>query len=166
MTIRKPAAVGVVAASLAVGGLAGATLFAPQLTGAQEDTTAEDTPAETTEDAPAEDRAGPKERMGERLDRLAELVGVTGEELRDALRGGQSIAEVAEANGVDPQTVIDELTEQARARIEERLAELPDRIEDFVNGEFEGRGPGPGGPAGRGPFGHHPRPGEAPEAGD
>ena len=161
MTIRKPAAVGVVAASLALGGVAGATLFAPQLSGAQEDTT-----TEATEDAAAGDRVGPKERMGARLDRLAELLGVTGDELRDALRDGQSIAEVAEANGVDPQMVIDELTEQARARIEERLAELPTRIEEFVNGEFEGRGPGPGGPGGRGPFGHHPRPGEAAESGD
>jgi hypothetical protein len=166
MTIRKPAAVGVVAASLAVGGLAGATLFAPQFSGAQEDTTTEDTPVEATEDAPAEDRAGPKERMGGRLENLAGLLGVTGDELRDALRDGQSIAEVAEANGVDPQTVIDELTEQARARIEEKLAELPTRIEDFVNGEFEGRGPGFGGPGGRGPFGQHPHPGEATESGD
>ena len=159
MPIRTSVAAGVVVAALTVGG---ATVIAPALSSAQEDdstTTSDTTEAPTTTEAPG--KHAPRGHAGPRLDALAELLGITREELFQALRDGQSIAEVAQANGVDPQTVIDELTAQARARIEEQLAELPARIEDFVNGEFER--PGPRGP--HGPFGDRHGPGhDAPEA--
>ena len=59
---------------------------------------------------------------------IAEALGIDVETLRDELRSGATIAEIAEANGVDPQVVIDalvaEYTERVTAWIEgEQLAE-------------------------------------------
>jgi hypothetical protein len=56
--------------------------------------------------------------------RAARSIGVPTTELRTALDQGQSIADVATANGVDPNTVIDDL-----------LAGTTERITAFVNGE-------------------------------
>jgi uncharacterized protein YidB (DUF937 family) len=51
---------------------------------------------------------------------MAEALGMTTEELQDALQDGQSVAEVAEAQGVDLDTVVDAVL----AEIEERLDTL------------------------------------------
>ena len=117
---------------------------------------------------------------GEKLETLAETLGTDAESLRQALRDGQSIAEIAEANGVDPQTVIDSMVAEATERIDQGVADgridtaeadeikagLAERITARVNGErpegFEGRGgfgPGRGfGPGGSGPGGFGERP--------
>jgi polyhydroxyalkanoate synthesis regulator phasin len=70
----------------------------------------------------------------------ADAIGIDEEALRDALRDGQTIAEVAAANGVDAQTVIDamvaaaqERVDEAMANADERLADLEERITDLVN---------------------------------
>ena len=77
----------------------------------------------------------------------ASTIGISPAELRDAVKGGQSVAEVAQANGVDPQMVVDavvadldakldtavtdgKLTQERADRISERL---PARIEKLVN---------------------------------
>ena len=60
--------------------------------------------------------------MGHKLATAAEALGMTEDELRTAIEGGQTIAEVAAAEGVDLQTVIDAL-----------VAEATERITDFVN---------------------------------
>ena len=84
----------------------------------------------------------------------AELLGIDVETLRDELRAGSSIADIAVANDVDPQTVIDalvaeaaghidlmvedgRLTDDEAATMQERLTE---RITARVNGERPGRG--------------------------
>jgi uncharacterized protein YidB (DUF937 family) len=81
------------------------------------------------------------------LDTAAEAIGITEDELRAGLEDGQTIAEVAEANGVDVQTVIDALVAEATARIDEEVAEgdldqetadeikadLAEHLTDFVN---------------------------------
>ena len=78
---------------------------------------------------------------------VAGLLGIDVEALREALRSGQTIAEIAEANGVDPQTVIDALVDEASEHLElavengrltedeaaERLAEITERITERVN---------------------------------
>ena len=78
---------------------------------------------------------------------VADLLGVTPEELRDALRDGQSIADVAAANGVDVQTVIDALVAEAETHhdqavtdgrltqdeADERLADITERVTEMVN---------------------------------
>lgn len=77
---------------------------------------------------------GRHERQGRRaehrqasLETAASVIGVTADELKTALQSGQSIADVATANGVDPQAVIDALVTEASAN-------LTQRITDMVNG--------------------------------
>lgn len=111
-----------------------------------------------------DDRGGPG--FGAGLDAAAEAIGISEDDLDTALRDGQTIAEVAEANGVDVQVVIDALVTEATARLDEaaqegridaaeadeRTADLTERITDLVNGEgLPGRpfgGPRSGGPGG------------------
>jgi polyhydroxyalkanoate synthesis regulator phasin len=78
---------------------------------------------------------------------LAELLGLEAAEIRTALEGGSTIAELAEANGIEVQTVIDGLVAAANLRIDEAVAdghltedeaatkraELVTRITDSVN---------------------------------
>lgn len=100
---------------------------------------------------------------GQGLEVVAEAIGIDSDALREALQSGQTIAEVAEANGVDPQVVVDamvanisekldEAVESGRLTQEEadeRKADAPERAEARVNGERpergDRRGPGPGG---------------------
>lgn len=84
----------------------------------------------------------------------ADLLGIDVETLRDQLRAGESIADIAEANEIDPQTVIDALVAEAEGHVDlmvedgrlsadeaatmkERIVE---RITARVNGERPGRG--------------------------
>ncbi len=109
------------------------------------------------------------ERQAEReanFEELAATLGLDAESLRSELQAGNSIADIAEANGVDVQVVIDELVADAMARLDEavangqldaedvadRVAELEQRITDRVNGERPDRAdrPGRGGPRGGG----------------
>lgn len=199
--MRKTAAAAAMAASLTIGGGAGAVLFAPNLVGAQTDDAEQTDDAGTDEtdrpekgaflqdalaplvedgtidqgqaDAviaaleearPADRRGGPGHHRpfdGAVLDTL----GVSAEDLRTALADGQTLAEVAEANGVDVDTLVDamvaEVTERLDQAVEnerltedeaaEKLADASERITGLVNGdiEFEGRR-GHRGPAGHG----------------
>lgn len=101
-------------------------------------------------------RGGPGEVRGERGERLAELaaaMGMTTEALQAALDGGQTLEEIAAANGFDLQahalTQAQEHLAQAVAdgkltqeEADAKLAEIQTAIE---NGEFPGRrGFGPG----------------------
>ena len=80
------------------------------------------------------ERGGREGRQGRRAEHrqqslatAASVIGVTADELKTALQSGQSIADVATANGVDPQAVIDALVAEATAN-------LTQRITDMVNG--------------------------------
>jgi polyhydroxyalkanoate synthesis regulator phasin len=80
---------------------------------------------------------------------VADLIGIDATSLREQLRDGASIADVAEANGVDPQTVIDALVAEAQAHLDlavdngrlsadeaaEKAATLEERVTARVNGE-------------------------------
>ena len=82
---------------------------------------------------------------------MAESIGISTDDLRAALRDGQTLAEIAEANGVDPQRVVDVLVGNGTERLDaavaagridqatadERKANLPERAADLVNGELE-----------------------------
>ncbi|MFN8021748.1 MAG: hypothetical protein U0Q03_09505 [Acidimicrobiales bacterium] len=113
-------------------------------------------------------------RMGGRglgLEAAATAIGISVDDLRTALEGGQTIAEVAAANGVDAQTVIDELVTAAGQHLAEevtegdltqdeadaRLAELTTRITDMVNNGLPAGGPMGGGMGDMGGMGrgHH-----------
>ena len=97
---------------------------------------------------------------GPKLDAAAKALGVSTDELRDQLRGGKTIAQVAEARNVDKQKVIDAMVADAEQHLDqavqdgkltadqanERKAALPDRITTLVNeGPQKGRDGGPGG---------------------
>jgi hypothetical protein len=73
-------------------------------------------------------RGGPKsERRQEMRAAAAEAIGITTTELQAAVKSGQTIAEVAEANGKSVQSVIDALVAQA-------TADITAHITDMVNG--------------------------------
>jgi hypothetical protein len=115
--------------ALAGGGVAGVTLGTPNLSGAQDGT--DQTTTTTDQSAPAPD--GRFGFRGEGLATAAEALGMTEAELRTALAGGSSIAQVAETQGVDLQTVIDALVAAGTAHLQELEASLPDRVTELVN---------------------------------
>lgn len=89
-------------------------------------------------------RPGGREGLGA----AAKALGMTEAELRTALEGGTSLADVAQAKGVPVQKVIDALVAEAKTRIaaavkagkitqaqaDERLKDLTQHITDRVNG--------------------------------
>ncbi|MDH5374110.1 MAG: hypothetical protein OEX97_14290 [Acidimicrobiia bacterium] len=184
--MRKTLATIVAGAIAAVGITAGAAFLTPDTASAQEEVVVHETagPLETvlgdlvTEgvisqaqaDAVAEKlrehggpgRFGHHQRAGH-LETVADLLEMEVADLAEALRGGQSIADLA---GADTQAIIDALVAEATERLntavdderitqdaaDEKLANLAQRVTDMVNGErperFEGRrGPGPMGGA-------------------
>jgi hypothetical protein len=196
-----------IAASTLGGAAAGATLLAPGIAGAQDDTA----PVEETETVRPEfgeritealqplvddgtltdsqvdsvigaleearpedggrghDRPGRGQRGPRGAGVVADILGLEGSEIRDALQSGSTIADLAAEQGVSVDDVVDALVAQAEERVaagleagridqeqaDEILAGAEEHAEDIVNGEFE---PGEG----RG----HRGPGGAPAAGD
>jgi hypothetical protein len=189
MPTRKLLGAAAIAAAVAGGGIAGAFVGVPVASNAQESPNTPTTPTTpTTEDVEGTQTAPDAEDTEARgcgfghapgfdLDVAAEALGVSEDELREALEDGQSIADVAGERGVEVQSVIDALVAAANERIDEAVADgdldaddaaelkedLPDRITALVNGELPRFRRGPGGPgAGFGPgFG----PGGAPDGG-
>ena len=117
------------------------------------------------------DRGEFRERLGQRGQRgageIAEILGLEGSEIREALRNGSSIAELAEAQGIDSADIVDAIVARAEERLDtavengriddtqaaEMLTRAAERAEDLVNGEIElggrrGHHRGFGGPAG------------------
>ncbi len=113
---------------------------------------------------------------------VATALGISEADLTTALQARKSLADVAAANNVDAEKVIDALVADARAEIaadvtagtltqaqaDTQLANVVQRITDRVN--HAGFGPGAGGPGGPGmggpgrggPGGHHDGPNQAP----
>ncbi len=101
---------------------------------------------------------------GAHLDVVATTLGLTEAEVRDAISNGQTLAQLAEANGSTGQALIDVLVAEVKAHLDEevaagehtqaeadaKLAEATTRITEFVN-NTDTAGPmgGPGGPRGR-----------------
>jgi hypothetical protein len=121
-----------IAGALVGGGVAGALLGTPTISGAQ------------TAGATASQAPGHGDKGGAELDAAAQALGMTATELRTQLDAGKTIAQVASDRSVDVNTVIDAMTAAAQT-------DLRSRITDFVNngrphGDHGGRGPGrPGG---------------------
>lgn len=101
---------------------------------------------------------GPK--VGARLSVIASAIGIDEATLRAELRSGKTIAQVAQAHGVDVQKVVDALVAELRthlaadvaagritqAQADEKLANAPARITEMVNNAPPAGGPhGPGG---------------------
>jgi len=91
-----------------------------------------------------------------RLDAAAGAIGITVEELRTALQGGQSLADVAESKGVDPEKVVSALVaglkthldeevasgRHTQAEADQKLARATERIRAFVSGDLPLKRPG------------------------
>jgi urease gamma subunit len=141
MRISRPIAVMTLAATALAGGLGGALLLGPA--SADSTNTAADTASGHAVATAAKCRGG--------LADVAEAIGISTDDLRAALRDGQTLAEVAEANDADPQQLVDLLVANGTERLDaavaagridqatadERKASLPDRSADLVNGELE-----------------------------
>lgn len=81
----------------------------------------------------------PGGRGGMPLEAAANAIGITVEDLRTELRGGQSLAAIAEANGVDTDTLIDAITAEARTRITDMVNRVPgERMGDHNSPAGEG----------------------------
>ena len=140
---------GVVTGSITLGGLVGAAVFAPGVGLAASDT-------ETGQEVVAV-CAGV---LGaDVISTAAESIGIEPSALVQALRDGQTIAEVAQGNGVEASTVVDAIVAAGQARLDqavqdglltrdeadERSADLVGHATDLVNGDlplpFRGRAP-------------------------
>jgi hypothetical protein len=146
--MNKRIRTGLVSTALVAGSFIGAGVVSAQV----DDTVPADTTTETTVEAPADDggRGARGERRAERAQATADLLGIEVDELRAAFEEGQTLAQVAEANGVDVQTIIDAKvdakTERINAAVEEgrltdaeaaeKLADVEERVTTRVN---EGR---------------------------
>ncbi|MEJ7585222.1 MAG: hypothetical protein WKF43_14345 [Acidimicrobiales bacterium] len=168
MPKKKVLAAVAVASAVAGGGIAGALVGVPSLSGAQDSggsTTSTTAPTSTTvgsgSDRPDD---GCQQGFGHRVDlaAAADVLGMTEDELRDALDADDtSIADVATDKNVELQTVIDALVADATAAIDQKVTDgdidadqatelkngLTEHITDLVNRNgLGGPGFGPGGP--------------------
>ncbi len=67
--------------------------------------------------------AGPRgEALREVSDAVTELLGLTPAELREAFVSGQTLAEVAEAQGVSTEVLVDTIVAETQALVDEKLA--------------------------------------------
>ncbi|MBA2282966.1 MAG: hypothetical protein H0W25_17290 [Acidimicrobiia bacterium] len=166
---RKLAGALAFSAALAAGGVAGALLGTPSISGAQETpttdapTTDSETPAPSPDGRPDGHR-GPGRFLHPSLEVVAAQSGITVEELRTELADGSTIAELAADRGLDLDGIIAAVVADATSRIDEAVAagdleaeraeeikaDLTEHVTAFVNGERRG----PGGPGGHGPGGH------------
>ena len=189
--MKKQVASLAIAATLLGGGTAGALLL-PTVASAQE----EEAPVEqlqasslsdaletlvdngvlTDEQAEAVEAAiqelrpafqGPRHRGSHFGEAVTETLGMEPAEIREGLADGQTLAEIAEANGSSADALIDAMVAEANEHIDEQLeagriteeqaeemrANAEERVTDRVNGEAELRRRGFGPPRGPGAFG-------------
>lgn len=92
---------------------------------------------------------------------VADTLGLTEQEVREAISNGQTLAQLAEANGSSADELVDAILADIKSHMDEkvaagdltqeeadaRLAEAETRVAEFVNNTKPPRGPGrPGGP--------------------
>lgn len=157
------AAVGVTAA-LATGGVIGATLGIPNISGAQDSPTTTTAPEASPRGGHAAMGPFRGAGLGSNLEAAAKALGLTVDELRTAMKDGKTLADVAADQGVDKQQVVDALLADAIAMQDERVADgtitqeqadrqaqkVNERVTACVNGEGFGGGIGHHGGHGHG----------------
>ena len=159
-----------IAGALIVGGVAGAAILGPISTLAASPSPAASS-APTTPGAAGQDQGGPGghgpggghvEAVSD-TSVVANAIGISEADLLTALKGGQTVADVAKAHSVNLQVVIDALVADGQAELDAAVkagtitqaqadaeqAELTRRATDQANGNFQG------GPGGHGPGGGH-----------
>ena len=79
-------------------------------------------------------KGGPgRKGHGPGLATAANAIGISEADLLSELRAGKSIAQVAQAKGVDPAKVISAIVDEAKAKMAERAATLQERVTEHVN---------------------------------
>lgn len=135
MKLEKPLAGLALAASALTGAGASAIALAPTVAGAQE-TQAPDDQQQAPDDQ-NQDRQGPRRgHHGPKLEAAAQAIGIEVDALREALRNGQTVAQVAQANNVSVDTVVDAMVQDAREHITAFVnGEKPERPADAPEGD-------------------------------
>lgn len=151
---RRMVATIAIGGSMALGALGGAVLFTPLSSlAAGSDRAADERTAEDCE------LQGP---IASHLEVAADTIGIDASTLLERIRDGETIAEVADAEGVEVDAVIDAMVSDGQARLDEAVdddmlterqarsiaRDMRERITAMVNGEFPG-------PEGFGGFHHH-----------
>lgn len=145
--MRKTVAAATMAASLTIGGAAGVALFTPTLSGAQTDETTDTetsdaepgshlaeilaplvedgtiTQAQADAVVAAMLDARPMHRhglgfRGDIAEAVTDVLGLDAAEIRDRLADGRSLADIAEAEGVDPQALVDAIVAERQERLD------------------------------------------------
>ena len=138
-----------VTTALAFTGVGVATMASAQTPDADADSTTTEESGETTERRDGESRRSNKRGGCGPSEAVAEALGMEVEELQAELEAGNTLAEVAEANDVDPDSLVELMVANATERIDEKLAEgditeeeaaeklakKTERIEDKVFGD-------------------------------
>lgn len=147
--MRKRNLIGAAAFSVALagGGVAGAMLGTPGVSGAQDGTTSTTEQSAATPDAARPRPPHPGARL--ELKAAADALGITPAELLTELKAGKSIADVASEKNVDLSKVTDAMVADGTAKLQEMIDKLPDRVDEAV--QRKGLPAHPDGPGGRGP---------------
>jgi len=135
MAKRKWLTTGLVAGSVGLGALVGAAAFAPGLGIAQTDGQADTSLTKTALDGWCfGDGEGP-------IAVAAEAIGIPTGDLLYAMRDGSTIAEVAEAEGVNVQVVTDALVASMQDKLDAAVEEgfFSQELADELSGGLEGR---------------------------
>jgi hypothetical protein len=157
VTLRRSIATVALGASAFAGG---ALVAGPMVAGAQEDQPQEENDQNADADRPPCGPGGPGAR-GRHLEAAAEAIGIEPDALRAELEDGKTLAEVAQAHGVEVQALVDALVADANEHLDEAVANgrltqeeadekkanLQERITARVNGERPEGAP-EGGPMG------------------
>ena len=165
--MHKGVAAAIITGSLLTGGAIGTALLGPGVATAQSSSSSD---SSSSSAAPGAVPDGPGRHGGPHGQRLdlsvaAGAIGISEADLTTALQSGQSMADVATANGVDPQKVIDALVADAQAKLAARVAsgditqaqadqmsaDLVPRVTDHVNNAGGPGGAGCPGMDGSGP---------------
>jgi hypothetical protein len=144
----------IVIGSVAVGGVAGAVLGVPSLSGASN--SGATVSATSVPSANANAKGGPRGAMGDRFEAAAKALKLTPEQLKDKLSDGKTtIADVAQQQKVPINDVIDAIAAADRKAIEDWVNKpLPKRPFGGMPGAPNGAAkPGGNGSGMRGPFG-------------
>ncbi len=172
--MNKRIRTGVIAAAVAGGSILGLGQIGTVSAQVDDEPDAPDTdePADAPEGEGEGERPGRRGDRGAKFQAIADVLGMETDAVREALRGGSTLADIAAEQGVSVDAVVDVIVDAKTERIQgavddgritqeqadERLADLDERVTTRVNegrperGEGDGfRGPrGPRGPQGGG----------------
>lgn len=141
--LRQRMAMGAaITAAVVAGGIGGAVLGVPGISGAQQSTTSTTVPGAASGNA---NKGAHPVKTSALLEAAAKTLNLTPEQLREKLSDDSTtIADVADEQNVDVNDVIDAMTNADR-----------ERITEIVNNPWPARGNGRGGPGGFGGLGKH-----------